>query len=303
MVQGCGVAGDRQWLGVPGNRKNRRNRKSRRRRPRVVPEAPRAGEEDRTRLVRKWLAVAVQRAAASRPGRSGAQRAGGPSQALPHRVCATHGWSVRREERRRSRPRATWPAGRRRAHGADSTYSLQGPVTSPGRPPTAGERPLWTKTLSSVHSAAQTIRETISAWRQRPRVSDTAADTNSSRMHAKWRGLLRGAHSGPVRAGEGAGSACRRSRGSTADLKPCQTSITASHWAQTSGAYFGVYHGEPGCSEDFQDAASMAKVSLPHRVRGPGVVEEPGAAFAACTRRTGRSSTGGMPVEDRAAGG
>ncbi|MEU9015578.1 hypothetical protein AB0D12_39000 [Streptomyces sp. NPDC048479] len=44
-------------------------------------------------------------------------------------------------------------------------------------------------------------------------------------------------------------------------MKGYQASITVAHWAQTSWAYFGVYQDEPGCSEGFQEAASMANVS------------------------------------------
>jgi hypothetical protein len=226
---GAGMRGGEGQAVAGCPRKPEEPQRSGRKRPRVVAEGSAGGEEDRTRFLRKWLAVAVQRAAASLPGRSGAQRARGRSQALPHRVCATHGWSVRREERPRSRPRATWPAGLRRAHGADSTYPLQGPVTSRGRPPTAGEQPLITWAAITLMTRHLT-RLVISRRRGRGRR-------------------------------EAVGSVCRRSRGSPADLKPYQTSITASHWAQTSRAYFGVYHDEPGCSEGFQDAASMANVS------------------------------------------
>lgn len=168
MVRGCGVVRARQWRGVPGNRKNRRNQEES---GRECRQAPRAENEDRTPWSdTKRLAVAVQRAAAS-PGRRGAQRSWGTSQALPHRMCATHGWSVRRAERPGPRPWAP-----RRAHGvAGAAHSTAlSPSLSPGRPPAAGEWRLWTMDLSCVHAATQPVREAISARRQRPCVSDTA---------------------------------------------------------------------------------------------------------------------------------
>lgn len=120
-----------------------RTAEKRRKRPRVVSESSAGREGDRTRSDRKWLAVAVQRAA-TKPGRTGAQHAGGPSQTLPHRVCATHGWSVRRVQRTRPPPAGTVrasapsrlsirvghePCRRRCAHGAESNCPLHGPGT------------------------------------------------------------------------------------------------------------------------------------------------------------------------------
>lgn len=115
-------------------------------------------------------------------------------------------------------------------------------------------------------------------------------------------------HSGHVR--EVAQEALKRSReesgeGAGGAVGACagQISITASQSAQTTDAYSSGYHGAPACSEGLQRAVSIANVSLPQRVRGPAVVGVPGAVGAACTLRTGRSSSPGEPGEDRVATG
>lgn len=115
-------------------------------------------------------------------------------------------------------------------------------------------------------------------------------------------------HSGHVR--EVAQEALKRSReesgeGAGGAVGACagQISITASQSAQTTDAYSSGYHGAPACSEGLQRALSIANVSLPQRVRGPAVVGVPGAVGAACTLRTGRSSSPGEPGEDRVATG
>lgn len=77
-----------------------------------------------------------------------------------------------------------------------------------------------------------------------------------------------------------------------------QVSITASHSGQTTDSYSAGYQDAPGCSEGFQRAVSMAKVSLPQRVLGPVELGAPGAAGAACTLRTGRSSPLGVPGDE-----
>lgn len=82
-----------------------------------------------------------------------------------------------------------------------------------------------------------------------------------------------------------------------------QVSITASQSGQTTDACSVGYQGAPGRSEGFQSAVSMAKVSLPQRVRGPVAVRDPGAVGAACTLRTRRSAPLVDPVDERVAAG
>ncbi|MBW8707553.1 hypothetical protein MBT84_48750 [Streptomyces sp. MBT84] len=78
-----------------------------------------------------------------------------------------------------------------------------------------------------------------------------------------------------------------------------QVVITASQSGQTTDAYCAGYQGVSGCSDGFWQAVSIAKVSLPHRVRGPVAVGVPGAVGAACTRRTVRAPPGAPPGQVR----
>jgi hypothetical protein len=82
-----------------------------------------------------------------------------------------------------------------------------------------------------------------------------------------------------------------------------QISITASQSGQTKDAYSSGYHGTPRRSEGLRRAVAITNVSLPQRVRGPVLVGVPGAVGAACTRRTGHSSSPGEPGEERVATG
>lgn len=74
-----------------------------------------------------------------------------------------------------------------------------------------------------------------------------------------------------------------------------QVVITASQSGQTTDAYCAGYQGASGFSDGLWQSVSIAKVSLPHRVRGPVAVGVPGAVGAACTRRTVRASPGAPP--------